>query len=359
MSVTNPSSDFWAGRNVLLTGHTGFKGAWLAQWLHHLGANVTGLSDAPLSGQSLYTKLGTNVFQREIFADIRNEQATQDAILDCKPNIVMHLAAQSLVRYSFNNPIETMATNIMGTAHILNAIREVPSCKAVVCITSDKCYENREWVWPYRENDPMGGHDPYSSSKGAAELVISSFRNSYFSQPGTQIASARAGNVIGGGDWAQDRLIPDCIRAFENDEGVEIRNPAATRPWQHVLEPLSGYLILAERLANKPTKYDEGWNFGPNACDVKPVEDLANQLTHLWGGSARWSLAKGAQPHEATALNVDASKARHRLNWAPKLSLEQALSWTVNWHQRIQAGETARSLCLEQIEQYTALTGEG
>jgi CDP-glucose 4,6-dehydratase len=287
--------------------------------------------------------------------DIRNETAVHEAIAASNPEIVLHLAAQSLVRPSYEQPIETLATNIMGTAHILNAIRDLANCRAVVCVTSDKCYENREWHWPYRENEPMGGHDPYSSSKGAAELIIASFRSSFFANSGAQIGSARAGNVIGGGDWAVDRLIPDCIRAFQNDNAVEIRNPAATRPWQHVLEPLSGYLLLAERLATRPGEFDEGWNFGPRAQDVRPVEYLVDRIQQLWGADAKWKIAGDAQLHEATALNVDASKAIHRLGWAPRLSVDEALAWTVDWHKQVDNSNSVEPQCMSQIEQYTML----
>lgn len=351
----NPDPSFWEGRRVLLTGHTGFKGAWLAQWLTGMGATVTGLSLGPLDGESLWGKLGDDAIDHSLTIDIRDTQATRAAIHDANPQVILHLAAQSLVRASFDAPLDTFATNVMGTANVLDAARGLTDCRAIVSVTSDKAYENREQIWAYREDDPMGGHDPYSASKGAAELVTASMRRSFFDGTQCGVASARAGNVIGGGDWAVDRLVPDCIRAFTAGEKVEIRNPAATRPWQHVLEPLAGYLVLAESLAETPDEFAEGWNFGPRDQDVLPVEYIADTLVDLWGGDAAWFLTEGAHPHEAMALNVDATKAKHRLGWQPRLDLNTALRWTVEWQRGLNT-KAAQNLCAEQIQQYTNLT---
>jgi len=352
----NPDPKFWAGKRVLLTGHTGFKGWWLACWLNALGAKVTGLSIGPLEGESLYKGGGSQVFEREIFIDIRDEKSTRKAVESANPEVLFHLAAQSLVRLSYDNPVETFSTNFMGTVHILNAARQLEMCRSIVCVTSDKCYENREWHWAYRENEAMGGHDPYSASKGAAELAIASLRRSFFGAGKAGVGSARAGNVIGGGDWAADRLVPDCLKAFGEETSVEIRNPAATRPWQHVLEPLNGYLLLGEKLFAANGKFDEGWNFGPPNEGVKPVETIVETMVELWGENASWHLAKGAQPHEAISLNVDASKAKHRLGWSTRLPLTSALEWTIDWHKRYRDGEAPGKLCLEQINCYQALT---
>ncbi|MEN0039886.1 MAG: CDP-glucose 4,6-dehydratase [Pseudomonadota bacterium] len=351
-SPANPDPSFWQGRRVLLTGHTGFKGAWLSQWLTGMGAQVTGLSLGPLEGESLWVKLGDGAVARSLTVDICEAQATKAAIHDASPQVILHLAAQSLVRTSFTAPLETFATNVMGTAHVLDAARDLADCRAVVSVTSDKAYENREQIWAYREDDPMGGHDPYSASKGAAELVTASMRRSYFEGTSTGVASARAGNVIGGGDWAKDRLVPDCLGAFAAGQQVEIRNPAATRPWQHVLEPLAGYLVLAESLADDPAEFAEGWNFGPCDDDVLPVEYIADRLVALWGGDAGWFLTEGAHPHEAMALNVDATKARYRLGWQPRLDLDTALQWTVDWQRGLDGGRSAADLCAEQIARY-------
>ena len=350
-----PQKEFWAGKSVVLTGHTGFKGAWLAKWLTSLGARVFGLSLGPIPGKSLYALGEAPDCHREFEVDLRDQSETKAALDACAPDIVLHLAAQSLVRYSYREPVETLATNIMGTAHILDALRDSATCRSIVCVTSDKCYENREWLWAYRENDAMGGHDPYSGSKGAAELVISSLRRSFFSGTQTGVASVRAGNVIGGGDWAEDRLIPDCIRAFEAGEPVVIRNPLATRPWQHVLEPLCGYLLLAQRLHQGDEGFDEGWNFGPQSSDVAQVGTIVDSMCDLWGPTASFHRSDADEAHEAMALNVDSAKAMRHLDWAPRLRLNQALEWTVGWYRRQADGETAHSLCLEQINRYMEL----
>ncbi len=289
---------------------------------------------------------------RSEICDIRDFTHVLQVVAEFQPEIVIHMAAQPLVRYSYKHPIETYATNVMGTVHVLEAVRQVGSTKVVVNVTTDKCYENREWLWGYREDEAMGGHDPYSSSKGCAELVSSAYRRSYMQDADIALATARAGNVIGGGDWAEDRLVPDLLRAFEKGQPVVIRNPLATRPWQHVLEPLSGYLTLAEKLWHDPVAYAEGWNFGPRDEDAKPVEWIVSAMTSKWADGASWELDAAAQPHEAGFLKLDISKARYRLGWAPRWSLEYALEKIVSWHKAWLAGDDVRQLCLRQIREY-------
>jgi CDP-glucose 4,6-dehydratase len=354
----NPNGAFWSGRRVLVLGHTGFKGAWLSLWLHRMGASVCGLSLPPPTEPSLFALADLARLVPTTFGDIRDLDAVRSAMRECQPHVVFHLAAQALVRRSYRDPIETYATNVMGTAHVLEAIRSVPSVRAVVVVTSDKCYENREWLWAYRETEAMGGHDPYSSSKGCAELVISAYRRSFFAQPDgpvVGIASARAGNVIGGGDWAEDRLLPDCMRALCNGRCIEIRNPRAIRPWQHVLEPLCGYLRLAECLDADADGFGDAWNFGPADEDARPVAWIVERVVERWGDGAAWSLASDDTPHEATWLKVDASRARMRLGWAPRLILPDSLDWTVTWHRRLHAGEAAGALAAEQLDRYCAI----
>jgi len=342
---------------VFLTGHTGFKGGWLALWLQSLGAEVTGYALEPPTNPSLFEVARVGEGMRSIIADIRDLPTLQSALREARPEMVFHLAAQPLVRYSYQNPVETYATNVMGTVHLLEAVRHTPSVRAVVNVTSDKCYENREWVWGYREHEPLGGYDPYSNSKGCAELVTAAYRNSFFNpqpstlnpQPSTAIATARAGNVIGGGDWAADRLIPDLLRAFEAGQTVRIRNPHAIRPWQHVLEPLSGYLLLAEKLYTEGAAFAEGWNFGPDEADARPVAWIANRLVELWGEGARWEQDGGHHPHEAHYLKLDCAKAKARLGWAPRWSLEQSLQVTVDWHRSYRRGAKVRAMTLAQI----------
>ena len=346
---------FWLGKKVFLTGHTGFKGGWLALWLQSMGAQVTGYALAPPTTPNLFSvaRVGDGMTSHE--TDIRSLDNLQRAMTEAAPAIVFHLAAQPLVRYSYQDPIETYSTNVMGTANVLQAARGLTSLKAVVVVTSDKCYENREWVWGYRESDPMGGYDPYSSSKGCAELVTAAFRRSYFSTPqGAGIASARAGNVIGGGDWAGDRLIPDAIRAFQEKRKLIIRSPDAVRPWQHVLEPLAGYLLLAQQLCQKPEGWAEGWNFGPNDDDARPVIWIVDRLCKLWGNGASWSLDGNPQPHEAHYLKLDISKAKTALGWAPRWNLEQSLQRTVEWYKAHVVGKDMRELSLSQIRAYEA-----
>lgn len=298
---------------------------------------------------------------RSVIADIRELSALQAAMLAARPEVVIHMAAQPLVRYSYQNPVETYATNVMGTVHLLEAVRNTPGVKAVVNITTDKCYENREWAWGYRENEPMGGYDPYSNSKGCAELVSAAYRSSFFNadtyaKHGIALATVRAGNVIGGGDWAPDRLIPDILAAFEQGKLVDIRNPHAIRPWQHVLEPLRGYLTLAERLYEHGTDYAEGWNFGPNDEDAKPVGWIVEKMAELWGNDANWKIDTGVHPHEAAYLKLDISKARSRLDWHPALRLDDALKLIVDWAKQRQGAADVRSLTLAQIAAYQSLT---
>lgn len=348
-----PNAAFWRGRRVLLTGHTGFKGSWLSLWLQALGAEVHGLALAPPTEPALFdvARVGAGMASSTL-ADIRDLAAVQRVMLQVQPEVLLHLAAQPLVRLSYQQPVETYATNVMGTVHVLEAARSCSSLRAIVNVTTDKCYENREWVWGYREDEAMGGHDPYSSSKGCAELVTAAYRRSFMSEGRIALASARAGNVIGGGDWAADRLLPDILSACERGEPVLIRNPHATRPWQHVLEPLSGYLLLAERLHAQEPGLAEGWNFGPQDTDVQPVQWIVERVVDLWGGAARWQLSTGAHPHEAGYLKLDISKARARLGWQPRWRLETALDRIVSWHQACLAGADMQALCLQQINDY-------
>lgn len=355
--VVNPTPSFWSGRSVLITGHTGFKGSWLTLWLKKLGAQVTGLSLAPHTDPSLFRlAFGDQPTQ---YADIRDLEAVRASVASARPQIVFHMAAQAYVYPSYQDPVGTYSTNVMGTVHVLEAVREADFVEAVVIVTSDKCYDNKEWLWAYRETDPMGGHDPYSNSKGCAELVTSAYRASFFkSSMGSRarIASARAGNVIGGGDWSPYRLIPDIVRAFACNRPVEIRCPNAIRPWQHVLEPLGGYIRLAEFLASKDgANFAEGWNFGPPDEDCQPVSYLADRLTAAWGNGACWFRSDKPRPHEASFLKVDASKARARLGWRNRLQLDDALDWTAEWYLAQRNGKDAAALVAAQIERYEAL----
>ncbi len=345
--------EFWKGRKVFLTGHTGFKGSWLTLWLHALGAEVTGYALRPPTTPSLFEQARVADGITSVLGDMRDSDALRAAMQQTAPEVVIHMAAQALVRYSYANPVETYATNVLGTVHLLEAVRATPSVRAVVNVTSDKCYENREWVWGYREDEAIGGYDPYSSSKGCAELVTSAYRRSYFSgDDGPLLASGRAGNVIGGGDWAQDRLIPDMVRAFSAGRPVVIRNPHAIRPWQHVLEPLSGYLTLAEALVDRGAAFAEGWNFGPGEDDAKTVKCIVEWLVGLWGGGASWELDASAQQHEAGYLKLDCSKARTRLGWTPRWTLATALERIVQWQRALDAGADMRLVTLEQIKDY-------
>lgn len=347
--------DFWTGKTVLVTGHTGFKGGWLALWLHTLGATVVGLALDPPSTPSLFETARIADVVTSVHGDVRSLDTVVQVMEEHQADVVFHLAAQSLVRPSYENPAETYATNVMGTVHVLEAVRRVDSVRSVVIVTSDKCYENRESaLWGYREADPMGGFDPYSNSKGCAELVVSSYRRSFFSNGARSVGvgSARAGNVIGGGDWADDRLIPDVARAFSAGEPVHIRHPQAVRPWQHVLEPVRGYLMLAHALWVDRESYAGGWNFGPEDRDARPVGEIVDQLMSIWGEDARAVLAPGPHPHEASFLRLDCSKARALLGWGPRLPLDDALEWTVEWYQAVRDGASAREMSLRQIDRY-------
>ncbi len=352
---------FWQGRKVFLTGHTGFKGAWLSLWLEKLGAAVTGFALAPPTEPSLFVEADVASAMTSRLGDIRDLPSLQTAMNDAQPELVIHMAAQSLVRASYADPVGTFATNVMGTVHVLEAARGCPSVRAVVTVTSDKCYENQEWVWPYRETDNLGGYDAYSNSKACAELATASYRSAFFNRERfaehrVAVASARAGNVIGGGDWALDRLLPDAVRAFGSGAVLRIRNPHAIRPWQHVLEPLRGYLVLAQALLEHGTRQDGAWNFGPLAGAVQPVEAVVSRFAETWsrtaGRQARWAVDEGPHPHEAHTLRLDCSKANAELGWVPALSFSEALELTALWYGRFLAGENARSLCMEQIDSY-------
>jgi CDP-glucose 4,6-dehydratase len=346
---------FWKGRQVFVTGHTGFKGAWLCLWLQSLGARVSGYSLDPVTQPSLFDQADVaRGLEASIRADVRDLGALKAALRSAQPQILFHMAAQSLVRESYADPVGTYATNVMGTVNLLEAARETPSAKAVVIVTSDKCYENRERDRGYREDEAMGGHDPYSSSKGCAELVAAAYRRSFFSGDSatTAVASARAGNVIGGGDWSKDRLVPDAMSSFIRGGKVRIRNPRAVRPWQHVLDPLSGYLTLAERLAEKGRSAAEAWNFGPGDEDMKPVQWVVDELARRWGRGAGWEADTAAHPHEAGILKLDCSKARDGLSWRPRLPLAKALDWTVEWFSAHHGGQAARALTEDQIRRY-------
>lgn len=343
--------DFWRGKRVLVTGHTGFKGSWLALWLNSLGARVHGYALEPASTPSLWKLLGLEAEVKGRVADVRDLAAVRRAFEEDKPEIVFHLAAQSLVRPSYDDPVGTYATNVMGTVHVLEAAKGCAAIRVVINVTSDKCYENRETNQAYVETDAMGGHDPYSSSKGCSELVTTAYRRS-FPKNSAGIASARAGNVIGGGDWAADRLIPDLVRATLRGQAAMIRNPGAIRPWQHVLEPLAGYLTLAEKLWADPARFAGGWNFGPVLEDALPVKDVADTFVRTWGKPAAWKTDGGKHPHEANYLRLDASKARKELGWKPRLGLKDAIAWSADWYRKQAAGASARELCLAQIAQY-------
>ena len=349
--------DFWNGKRVLVTGHTGFKGSWMSAWLTRLGAEVTGLSLAPETSPSLFDEANLAANMRSEIGDIRDADLVRRLLAEQKPEIVLHLAAQAIVRQSYDDPIETFSTNVVGTATVLDACWRGDSVRSVVSVTSDKCYENQEWAWGYRENEAMGGHDPYSASKGCAELVTSSMRRSFFEAGSSGnreigLGSGRAGNVIGGGDWSANRIIPDIVRAFGAGEKVEIRSPKAIRPWQHVLEPVRGYLMLAERLFDDPSGvWADGWNFGPHDADARPVESIVESMCVAWGDDAGYEIQEGG-PHEANYLKLDCSKARDVLGWKPALGLDDALGWIVEWHKGHLDGQSAAKLVDAQLESY-------
>lgn len=351
MRQVNPQ--FWKGKRVYLTGHTGFKGSWLSLWLSSMGAIVKGFALEPNTNPALFTIAHiSDVIDSEI-GDIRELDSVKKSMLGFNPDILIHMAAQPLVRLSYQEPIATYATNVMGTAHVLEAARYCGNLKAIVSVTTDKVYENREWVWGYREDEPMGGYDPYSSSKGCAELVTSAYRRSFFSETSSPaLASARAGNVIGGGDWALDRLIPDAIRSFEKKEPVIIRNPLSTRPWQHVLEPLSGYLMLAESLYQNGHEYTGAWNFGPEDSDCKSVSWILDKMVSTWEDGAAWQLDKNPQPHEAKFLKLDCSKAKAGLQWHPLWNIEMVIDMIYDWQQHFKQGGNMQDYCLQEIHSY-------
>ena len=355
-----PDSAFWRDRSVFLTGHTGFKGSWLALWLQRMGARVHGYAQDPATQPNLFevARVGP-VLASDTRADLADRGALAEAVRVARPSVVLHLAAQALVRPGYADPVGTFATNVMGTAHLLEAVRGTSSVESVVVVTTDKVYDNREWVHPYRESDALGGHDPYSASKGAAEIVAASYRTSFFGVAGghtARIATARAGNVIGGGDWAVDRLVPDCLKAFAAGEPVQLRYPGAVRPWQHVLEPLSAYLRLAERLLDPSgAALAKGWNFGPEANGDATVLALAQSLARHWGdGAAVQAPGAAGQPHEAGQLRLDITQARAELGWRPRWSLEQALAATVAWQRAWLRGDDAHAVVHQQIDHYLA-----
>jgi len=348
---------FWKNRRVLITGHTGFKGSWLSLWLQQLGARVAGIALDPPTDPSLYYAARVNEGMTSHIADIRDLDKLAGIMRQEKPEIVIHMAAQSLVRDSYDDPVRTYSTNVMGSVNVLEAVRYSTTVKAVLNITSDKCYENREWVWGYRENEPMGGLDPYSNSKGCAELVTSAYRRSFLEKNNVALATARAGNVIGGGDWAKDRIIPDAIRAFTGNKPLVIRNPVAVRPWQHVMEPLSGYLILCQKLYEQPDQYSEAWNFGPRNEDSQPVSVLADEMVTRWGAGASWVLDDDSHPHEARYLKLDCSKASARLAWKPVWGLKNTLKETISWYKAWHEGQDMHETTARQITTYEEETG--
>ena len=349
------------GKRVMVTGHTGFKGSWLSIWLHELGAEVVGTGLEPYSEKDNFVLSGIGKkIMADLRADIRDGSKMKEIFFEYQPEIVFHLAAQPLVRLSYEIPVKTYETNVMGSINIMEAARATESVKVVVMITTDKCYENREQIWGYRENEPMGGYDPYSSSKGAAEIAINSWRRSFFNPTDygnkhhVSIASVRAGNVVGGGDWAKDRIIPDCIRALESDKPIEIRSPKAIRPWQHVLEPLSGYMLLASKMLQEPTKYCEGWNFGPRTESITPVWDVATMLTKYYGRGELKDVSDPNAPHEANLLMLDVSKAKFQLGWEPRTNIEQCCELTADWYKRYQK-EDVYNLSVNQITSFLRL----
>lgn len=353
--------NLWQGKRVFLTGHTGFKGGWLALWLASKGAVVRGYALDPATTPNLFTQARIGSVIDDVRGDIRDAAALEAAMHSFAPEVVFHMAAQPLVRLSYADPIGTFDTNVIGTARVLDAVRRTPSVRAVVSVTTDKCYENREWLWGYRETDPLGGYDPYSASKACAEIVSAAFRQSFFpvakiAEHRCAVATARAGNVIGGGDWSTDRLIPDLVRGFLRGEPVLIRRPDAIRPWQHVLEPLAGYIQLAEHLlSGDPARYATAYNFGPFDDDAQPVAWIVQRMVRFWGEGAGWTLDPEPGVHEAGFLKLDASRARAELAWRPRLNLEEALEWLVAWYKAFQQGNDMQRITLQQIAAYEGL----
>lgn len=344
--------NFWSDKRVFVTGHTGFKGGWLSLWLNYLGSSVKGYALAPPTSPSLYNVARIESLIDSQIGDIRDQDLLHSSMVSFDPDILIHMAAQPLVRYSYENPIETYEVNVLGTAKVLEVARNCPNLKAIINVTTDKCYENLGFEKSYIETDPMGGFDPYSSSKGCAELVATSYKNSFLNDLEIGIASVRAGNVIGGGDWASDRLIPDILRSFDQKKVISVRNPNSTRPWQHVLEPLSGYLLLAQKLYDNQEKYSEGWNFGPNSNDVKPVKWILDKMISYWP-NATWELDKNSNPHEAKFLKLNISKAKELLGWKPTLDLEITLGSIIRWHKFWLDGANMREVCITEIDNFT------
>ncbi|OPL13117.1 MAG: CDP-glucose 4,6-dehydratase [delta proteobacterium MLS_D] len=345
--------NYFHDKRVFVTGHTGFKGSWLSLWLHRLGAQVTGYSLTPPTEPSLYRLTGLHELVRSITGDVRNLELLEATLRDTAPEIVIHLAAQAIVLDSYADPVSTYSTNVMGTVNLLEAVRRMTGIKAVIVVTTDKCYENREWVWGYREDEPLGGHDPYSSSKASAELVSAAYRRSFFTDnpEGPSLATVRAGNVIGGGDWAKDRLIPDCVRALTSGENILVRNPSAVRPWQHVLDPLSGYLNLAKRLSTDGSAFAEAWNFGPDTDEARPVSWIVDRIAENIS-DFEWKQDTNFHPHETLYLKLDSSKARARLGWKPRWNLDTALDKTLEWYEAWRRGQDMRDVSLKQIAEY-------
>jgi CDP-glucose 4,6-dehydratase len=351
------TTEFWKNKKVFITGHTGFKGSWLCLWLERLGADVTGYALDPPTEPNLFTLAAVHTGMRSMIGDVRDAGTLTAAMRDARPDIVLHLAAQTVVRYSYDHPVETYQTNVLGTVNVLEAVRGVESVRAVVNVTTDKCYVNKEWDWGYREDEALGGHDPYSNSKACSELVTAAYRSSYFPRADFDrhhvgIATARAGNVLGGGDWTRDQLIPDIMRACIEHRPVLIRNPRSTRPWQFVLEPLSGYLSTAEALYKDGAHFSEAWNFGPADDDAQPVGRIVESLTQFWGGDARWESDGLLHPHEAGSLKLDSSKARARLGWRPRFRLDTTLKYVVEWYKAYAQGKNMRELTEQHIARY-------
>ncbi|MDP2688480.1 MAG: CDP-glucose 4,6-dehydratase [Deltaproteobacteria bacterium] len=355
---------FWKNKKVLVTGHTGFKGSWLSLWLQMMGANVTGVSLPPPTSPNHFEAADVAKGMASVLADVRDHEKLQAIMAGHRPEIIIHMAAQPLVRYSYQNPRETYATNVMGTVNVLEAVRQLGGVRSVLVVTSDKCYENKDRLRGYREGEPLGGHDPYSSSKGCAELVTAAYRNSYFNindygRHGVGVASVRAGNVIGGGDWAEDRLVPDIMKALMENRHVTIRNPGAVRPWQHVLEPLGGYLSLAERLWGSGPAYSGAWNFGPDDENARPVSWIIETMISLWGGSSRWTLDQGRNPYEAKYLRLDCTKVKTALGWSPKLGIFETLERVIRWYRDYQQGMDMRAVAEAEIASYENLHDTG
>ena len=344
--------NFWYKKKVLITGHTGFKGSWLSLWLQNMEANVYGLSLPPKQRLNLFTRANVDEKMKSYFCDISNYDLTKKYIRKIKPEIIIHMAAQPLVRYSYINPLETYSTNVVGTLNILDISRKIKSVKVILNVTTDKCYENTKKSKPYKEHEPLGGYDPYSSSKACSEIITNSYRRSFYGNTGIALASARAGNVIGGGDWSDDRLIPDILSGFKNKRNILIRFPNSVRPWQHVLDPLSGYIILAQQLYKKGLNFTGAWNFGPYENDAKTVKWITKRMSHFWGDKPKWKVDKKNHPHEEKYLKLDCSKAKKYLNWSPKLNIDSSLKMVVEWHKTFLLKKNMKTFTIKQIENF-------